>query len=170
METRVLELTPWCSPHKIIHWHDAVRLVYEKKVDVMAEYDEILASPSMQMFMPAVIRLRKTIGNYKRGVKFSRINLFTRDGFKCRYCAVGGGPSDFTFDHVVPRQHGGKTVWNNIVTACRDCNQKKKNRTPEQAGMPLIGGVLTPKTLPMTPLIVEQHKAHELWLPWINVG
>ena len=167
METRVLELTPWYSPHKIIHWHDAIRLIYEEKVDVVAEYEEIISSPSISMHMPAVIRLKKTIGNYKRGVKFSRDNLFTRDNYQCQYCGVRGSKGDLTFDHVLPRHQGGKTVWNNIVTACRPCNQKKKNRTPEEAGMKLLGSVYKPKALPMMPLIVDRQKAHELWVPWL---
>ncbi|MEM8921550.1 MAG: HNH endonuclease, partial [Pseudomonadota bacterium] len=63
---------------------------------------------------------------------FTRFNLFLRDGFKCVYC---GSPDDLTFDHVVPRSKGGRTSWDNIVTACSPCNLRKGGRMPSEAKM-----------------------------------
>ena len=60
-------------------------------------------------------------------------NVLRRDGFRCGYC---GGPAD-TRDHVIPRSRGGATSWTNLVAACADCNGRKRDRTPAQAGMPL---------------------------------
>ncbi len=71
-------------------------------------------------------------------VPLSRAMLFTRDRHICAYCGGQFGPSQLEIEHVTPRSLGGSTVWQNLVSACRACNQRKGNRTPEQAGMPLL--------------------------------
>lgn len=73
----------------------------------------------------------------KRKVIFSRRNLWKRDGYRCQYCGEKPHYDDLTIDHVVPRSKGGRTTFDNTVLACVDCNKKKDNRTPEQAGMRL---------------------------------
>ncbi|MFZ9098645.1 MAG: HNH endonuclease, partial [Burkholderiaceae bacterium] len=70
--------------------------------------------------------------------KFIRRNIFARDGSRCQYCGKRFPTSELSIDHVVPRSQGGKTTWTNVVTACRGCNHRKGNRTPEQARMPLL--------------------------------
>lgn len=79
-----------------------------------------------------------------RTVVFSRRNLWKRDGFRCQYCGRKPSPDEITIDHVVPRaiwvrQNHEKSVtsFENCVLACIECNKKKDNRTPEQAGMRL---------------------------------
>lgn len=64
--------------------------------------------------------------------------LFARDGYLCLYCGGSFPRRMLTRDHVVPTSRGGKDTWSNVVTACRDCNCRKNNRTPEEAGMPLL--------------------------------
>jgi 5-methylcytosine-specific restriction endonuclease McrA len=72
----------------------------------------------------------------RRRIGLSRRAVLRRDGDACQYCgAVTPRP---TVDHVVPRRLGGGGSWTNLVTACRDCNQRKGGHTPEQAGMPLL--------------------------------
>lgn len=90
----------------------------------------------------SLIRVPEVIINeYKhipqREVHFSRRNLWKRDGFRCQYCGVCPPSDEITVDHVVPKSRGGRTVFENTVLACIDCNKKKDNRTPEQAGMRL---------------------------------
>ena len=68
----------------------------------------------------------------ERPPAFTRFNLFLRDGFACQYCA---STDDLTFDHVIPRSRGGRTTWENIVTACAPCNLTKGGRTPREAHM-----------------------------------
>src|SRR6187551_923320 len=63
---------------------------------------------------------------------FTRFNVFLRDQFECQYC---GDPKDLTFDHVIPRSKGGRTTWENVVTACSPCNLNKGGRMPNQAKM-----------------------------------
>lgn len=163
MSAQTLLLTPWMMPHKVISWQDAVTMIYLDKVEVLEAYDEEIVSPSVAIKMPAVVRLKRTVGNIKRGVKFSRVNVFTRDGFRCQYCGDRKRMTELNYDHVVPRVQGGKTVWENIVTACYPCNDRKRNRTPEQAGMKLLKVPVKPRTLPMSPVVVDHRAIPALW-------
>jgi 5-methylcytosine-specific restriction endonuclease McrA len=153
MTAQTLLLTPWMMPHKIISWQTAIVMTFLGKVDVLEEYDEDIRSPSVAMKAPAVVRLRRPLGGMKRGVKFSRVNVFARDEFRCQYCGTKRPLGELNYDHVVPRVQGGKTVWENIVTSCYDCNARKRGRTPAEAGMKLLRAPAKPKTLPMTTVI-----------------
>src|ERR1700733_9138337 len=149
MIAETLLLTPWMMPHKVISWQTAVTMSFLGKVEVVAEYDEQIRSPTLAIRAPAVVRLKRPMGGMKRGVKFSRINVFTRDEFRCQYCGERKGPHELNYDHVVPRVQGGQTVWENIVTSCYDCNAMKRGRTPDQAGMKLLRRPVKPKWLPI---------------------
>lgn len=70
--------------------------------------------------------------------------LFRRDAYLCLYCGIRFTYSLLSRDHVTPFSRGGKDVWNNVVTACRRCNNAKASRTPEQAGMQLLAVPFTP--------------------------
>jgi len=167
MTAQTLLLTPWMIPHKIIPWQTAVTMTFLGKVDVLEEYDEDIRSPSLAIKAPAVVRLRRPLGGMKRGVKFSRINVFARDEFRCQYCGTKRPAHELNYDHVVPRVQGGKTVWENIVTSCYDCNSRKRGRTPEQAGMRLLRAPLKPKALPMTTVLPRHHgRIPEAWSPY----
>ena len=147
---RVLLLTPAYAPHRVISWERAVVMLWNDKVEVVEEYEEELRSPSRSIKMPAVVRLKKPFWGLKRAVKFSRHNVFTRDGFRCQYCGSPKRMGELNYDHVVPRHLGGRTVWENIVAACYPCNARKGNRTPEQAGMKLLTRPHRPKSLPLS--------------------
>ena len=68
----------------------------------------------------------------------SNASLFARDRMLCLYCGNAFTRAELTRDHVVPVSRGGRDTWMNVVTACWSCNVKKGNRTPQQAGMPLL--------------------------------
>lgn len=173
METmpQTLILNPWMAPHRVCNWQEAITLLVTDKIDVLEEYDVTVNSPSVTMNLPAVVRLRKSIAPFKKVVKFSRINVFTRDAFCCQYCGKRKSMHDLNYDHVVPRAQGGKTVWDNIVTACAGstgCNSRKGGHTPAQAGMRLLKQPYKPKTLPLTqPLIGLRHVPEE-WRPYLT--
>jgi 5-methylcytosine-specific restriction endonuclease McrA len=167
MTAQTLLLTPWMMPHKIISWQTAVTMSFLGKVDVLEEYEDEIRSPSIAIKAPAVVRLRRPIGGMKRGVKFSRINVFARDEFRCQYCGARRAVPELNYDHVVPRVQGGKTVWENIVTSCYDCNSQKRGRTPEQAGMKLLRAPVKPRTLPMTSVLPRHGgRIPEVWSPY----
>lgn len=163
MSARTLLLTPWMAPLKVISWQMAVRLQYQDKVNVLEVYEEEISSPSVTWHVPAVVQLKKPLDSMKRGVKFSRINVFTRDGFRCQYCGTRKGMRELNYDHVIPRIKGGPTVWTNIVTSCYPCNDRKAGRTPEQAGMKLFRKPVRPRTLPMSYLQLDRRSIPEVW-------
>jgi 5-methylcytosine-specific restriction endonuclease McrA len=169
MSKRTLILTPWYFPHKVVRWQTAVTMLYLDKVDVLVSYSEELRSPSTCIKTPAVLRLKKKVITIKRGVRFSRLNVYTRDNFTCMYCGDRLGCSELTFDHVLPRSRGGKTRWDNIVTACHDCNRRKGNRTPEQASMEPLRRPYRPQTLPMLPPRIDLATAPDEWRAFCQV-
>lgn len=169
MELRTLLLNSWSLPHAILNWRDAICLTYEKKVHVLEEYEETVSSPSVTYYVPAVLQLKRAVAPIKKGVKFSRINVFTRDRFVCQYCHKPFSMGELNYDHVIPRKLGGKTTWNNIVTSCFPCNEKKGGRTPEQAKMKLLRHPAKPHTLPLHAVFMEHGQVPEAWLPYLNL-
>ena len=117
-------LSLWC-------WQDVVKAVFLGRVDVIAEYDYSVRSPSFEMKLPSVIALREFV-KQDRPPAFTRFNVFLRDGFQCAYC---GSPHELTFDHVIPRSKGGRTSWTNIVAACSPRNLRKGGRLPKEANI-----------------------------------
>lgn len=122
-------------PLSLWGWQDALKAVFLERVNIVSEYDRVIRSPSVEMRLPSVISLKSYV-KPAQWPAFTRFNLFLRDRFQCQYC---GTDDDLTFDHVIPRAHGGKTTWENVTTACSSCNLTKGGRMPREAGMfPLI--------------------------------
>ena len=87
--------------------------------------------------LPSVIRLidYRRIPQQTRAL--SRKNILMRDKYTCQYCHKCPPAVDLTLDHVVPRSRHGESTWENLVACCHSCNNRKGNRTPEEAGMKL---------------------------------
>lgn len=163
-----LVLTPWFAPHSIAAWHESVTAVLTRKAAVLEEYDSEISSPSITLRTPAVIVLRKHLARTKSVVKFSRANVYARDGYRCGYCAAVFDPKDLTYDHVLPRSRGGRTDFLNIVTACKTCNGRKGNRTPEHVGMRLLVRPHKPTSMPLVGVFRIPREVPELWLPYLE--
>ena len=170
MEARTLLLTAWYFPLKVLRWEDAIKMKYEGTVDVVVEYADTVSSPSLTWFVPAVVRLKKKTAASKRAVKFSRINVYTRDGFMCQYCGKRFPIRALSYDHVVPRSAGGRTIWENIVTACRTCNALKDDKTCDEAGMFPLRAPRRPEVLPLTGPILDPEEVPEEWRPFLPVA
>jgi 5-methylcytosine-specific restriction endonuclease McrA len=99
--------------------------------------DALVGTVGGSVVAPQVIRVPEYDRVPNRGVTCSRTNIFKRDRYTCQYCGGQPGTEELTLDHVLPRSQGGAFSWENIVLACVDCNQRKANRTPAQAGMKL---------------------------------
>ena len=113
----------------------AMVLVFLQKAELVADRtDRFIRSARSQHPWPTVVRLRRYIRVPYRRVLLTRRNVLRRDSHRCQYC---GSPERLTLDHVQPRSRGGKDAWENLVAACTPCNNRKGNRTPEEAGMPL---------------------------------
>jgi 5-methylcytosine-specific restriction endonuclease McrA len=147
---RTLLLNSTYEPLKVISWQRAVTLMWLGKVEVVRSYEKDVRSVTFRVRMPAVVRLLRFVRRKQPQVSFSRRNLFARDNNSCQYCGVRRETGELTYDHVLPRSHGGKTDWTNIVTCCVECNRKKGGRTPEQANMRLTRVPKRPDRLPGT--------------------
>lgn len=167
---RTLLLNSWGLPHAILSWEDAICLVYQEKVVVMEEYDQTISSPTVTYYIPAVIQLKTAVPTMKKGVKFSPMNIHTRDGFRCQYCGERKLLKELNLDHVVPRKQGGKTCWENIVTSCIPCNSRKGCRTPEQAGMRLLRKPARPHSLPLHAVYVDSNRIPEIWTSYLDLA
>ena len=106
---------------------------------------DVIHTSSVEIPIPRVIVLRDYTGFINRQPKCNRKNLFLRDKGQCQYCGYKGAYEKFNIEHVIPSSMGGKLEWTNVALACVPCNQKKRNRTPEQAGMKLIRKPFKPR-------------------------
>jgi 5-methylcytosine-specific restriction endonuclease McrA len=164
-----LILTPWMALHQVRPWQKAISMEYTGEIYVLERYEEEAHSPSVSIRFPAVGQLVKQIARDKHDVKYSRSNLYARDHHTCQYCGVKFPEKQLTYDHVIPRVRGGKTVWENIVAACKPCNARKGARTPAQAGLRLLNKPIRPKSLPMRPaMIALPREVPEPWLPYLT--
>jgi 5-methylcytosine-specific restriction endonuclease McrA len=109
---------------------------------------EVVRTISFRIRIPRIILLLFFDRLPNKEVKFTRQNVFARDRSICQYCGRRFERPDLNIDHVVPRQHGGKTTWDNVVCSCVDCNRRKANRTPEEAGLRLIRRPKKPRWRP----------------------
>lgn len=178
-------------PHEVVGWQDAVTRMFNGKIEIVVQYDEILAvvgkralnaypdlkkalrqvvgtdTESITIKVPAVAVLRRQVGMTKSGVKFSKINVCARDNWTCQYCNEKLPMSKLNYDHVHPKSQGGKTVWENIVMACYDCNAKKDDKTPKEAGLTLLSVPRRPTVLPMTEPYIDVERAPVEWKPFV---
>ncbi len=121
-------------PLSLWSWQETVKAVFLDRVNVISEYDRTIRSPSWAMRLPSVISLKQYVP-MSRTPAFTRFNVFLRDRFSCQYCDVSLPTERLTFDHVVPRSRGGRTTWENVITACECCNLRKGNRLPREASV-----------------------------------
>lgn len=128
------------SPLSVIGWQDAIKGVYEETHRVIAEYDRVVRSPTIEMKLPSVLM----VANYvkPRGMNkpatFSRWALMLAYEFRCMLCGNQFRTTELTFEHIIPRSRGGGCDWGNIVPACGPCNNRKGNKTLKEAGMKLV--------------------------------
>jgi 5-methylcytosine-specific restriction endonuclease McrA len=123
-------------------------LIAKGKVQVLRHSERVIRSgEGLAIKVPAVMKLIKLIRTlYINRVPFSKKNVIVRDGFKCAYC--GSDRERLTIDHIIPKSKGGKTDFENCVSSCKPCNNKKGNKTPNEARMYL-------KVKPFQPTISE---------------
>ena len=143
----VLQLNASYEPLRIITAKKALTLI-TKGVALVEVPTSTMIYPGI--FLPSVIRLRTYRHVPIRMQVCSRKNIYIRDGHRCMYCGTRFGSESLTLDHVIPRSHGGRNEWSNLVAACNKCNHRKADRTPEEAGMflirrPLPANIHTPR-------------------------
>jgi 5-methylcytosine-specific restriction endonuclease McrA len=167
---RTLLLNKGYEPIEIIPWQDAITLWWVTKAEILSSYeDKVIRSCYLEMPTPAVLRL-KTSHRYRRDfVPFERHFVYARDQWTCQYCGNRFPEDDLSYDHVIPECRGGKTWWDNIATACSSCNSIKDDRTPEEAGMPLLRRPKKPSWLPgVLALLVHKGEVPPQWADWVD--
>ncbi|GAA2000228.1 HNH endonuclease [Brevibacterium samyangense] len=129
---KTLVLNAGYEPMSVVSFRRAVVLVLSGKATVLAaEDDALVRSANLAMEQPSVILLTRYVKPPRgRSVSLSRRGVLRRDRNRCAYC---GGHAT-TVDHVLPRSRGGINTWENLVACCRECNNRKSNRTPEEMG------------------------------------
>ena len=153
-------------PPSTIQWKEAITYIWLEKVHVLEWYDDwIVRSSSWETRVPAVVML-KDMYRRRRNPRFSKYNVHLRDMFVCQYCNSQFPQKELTLDHVQPISLGGKTSWNNIVSACNPCNSRKSNKTN-----------IRPKNEPYQPSyyeLVNKRKQlefnikHPSWRNWLS--
>ena len=134
--------------------------------DLAAEEDTIgLVDRAIRV--PRVILLQGYDRIPRRYVRFSRFNIYARDGNRCQYCGRQFPRAELNLDHVVPRSRGGTSVWENVVCSCHRCNRLKGGRTPAEAGMRLVR---QPRRPQWTPFMTETYslRRYKEWMPFLS--
>lgn len=169
--THALVLNASFEPLHIVTWQRALQLLFQGKVEVIEESDHEVRTVRLTIKVPAVLRLLTyvPIARKREIVRFSRINIFIRDQHTCQYCGDKFHRTHLTLDHVIPIVQGGKKNWENIVTACKPCNQKKGGRTPAQAGFQLIKKPKQPTWLPAANLHMGISRTPERWKLYLKI-
>ncbi|MGF1483755.1 MAG: HNH endonuclease [Opitutales bacterium] len=128
----------------------------EMSVENPPDEERCVHTVNMRLRIPSVLLLRYFDRVPTKEVKFNRYNVFERDGYRCQYCSKVFHPRDLNLDHVIPRVHGGRTSWENVVTSCIRCNTRKANRLPHQAGMHLLRKPARPKWRPFINSVLDE--------------
>lgn len=138
-----------------------------RELSAVASHPEMIHTPSFSLLVPQVIMLTRYARRPPQQVKFSRRNIYLRDGHTCQYCGEQPPRDELTIDHVIPRSRGGRTTWENVVLACVRCNTRKGNRLPEESGMRLRRPPLRP-LWPLLPQRGQVFRARSLWQKFVD--
>ena len=164
---QTLKLDSSYRPIQIIDAFDAFNMVWMGRANMVESYDDLkFRSTHDEWDIPCVIVIQRYVKTRKFSLVCNRKNVLWRDRFTCQYCGNIFPPDKLTMDHVTPRSRGGPKTWENIVTSCMKCNQKKGSRLPHEANM-------IPLALPKEPPThifhtVEKKNVHEKWLPYLK--
>jgi 5-methylcytosine-specific restriction endonuclease McrA len=158
----VLVLNQNYEPLNVCNVRRALILVIGGKAEVLEAGSHSLQSPSVSFNAPSVIRLVYLIRRPRPRVKLSRREIFIRDNYTCQYC--DRQMTDLTIDHVIPRSRGGMHVWDNVVSACRQCNHRKGGKSIAEARMALRKQPHEPR--PSTYYTIERRLDASLQSDW----
>lgn len=164
LNAKVLILNQSYEPISVCSAKKALMLLFLTKAEMVEQRtSQVIRTVRSNYPFPSVIRLCAYLRVPFRKIELSRKNIFRRDGMRCQYCGTQHPP--LTVDHVIPRSRGGHDTWENLTTACIRCNNRKGNRTPEEAEMKL----LVPPKKPHHVLFLKHHlgKVDDTWRPYL---
>jgi 5-methylcytosine-specific restriction endonuclease McrA len=137
---KVLLLNASYEPLSLVTAPKALTLVWRRVAEVLElDRGRFIHTTRFAFEIPSVIRLTHYIDIRSRQNRVTnRHRILARDHYRCQYCGKRGTAFDLTLDHILPKSRGGRIVAENLVTACQECNNRKGDRTPEEARMPLL--------------------------------
>ncbi len=133
----VLVINASYEPINICSARRAMTLVLKGTAMVQEVSAYVVRTSKITLPVPSVVRLQKYRRVPRQNRAVSRKGILFRDGYMCQYCRFKFAPARLTLDHVIPRSRAGGSTWDNLVAACVECNNRKGDRTPQEAGMPL---------------------------------
>lgn len=177
-------------PIHIVSWKRSISLLYQNLAHSLDEdllpydyktwmeytnqlgfddsYYTYIHSVSVTIAVPDILVLKKYDKLPRRDVKFTRENIIHRDKYKCAYCGKKLKQGQLTIDHITPKSKGGTNSWTNTISACKACNNKKGDRTPQQANMPLLFQPLEPRWTASLSTISGKPNIRPNWLKFLN--
>ncbi len=170
----ILLLNASYEPLGVITKRRALSLLIRDRVDGVTADVKPIRTMAETLSIPAVLRLRRYVNVPRRGTRWSRRGVMQRDNYTCIYCGIRAGVkrgkrllkgSDFTLDHILPQSRGGRNSWGNTACACPDCNGRKGDRTPHEAGMAMLW---EPK-IPRVDYLVASGKTPESWKFYLEI-
>lgn len=168
---KVLLLNLQNKPLNVCSWKRALVLIIKGKakyVSLLNELDDIIYIDNT--IIPKVIKLTYNVAVPMAELPFCRENIFIRDEFTCQYCGKVLARSELTLDHVYPKSRFGPDIWENIVACCKECNQKKADRTPKEAGMKLIKRPYRPKDYMQFEVQKYSNDDYKCWEKYFKTG
>lgn len=155
------------EPLTICNLRKAVVLIYLGKAEtVINDERKSLHSINKTYPWPSIIRISKFVKVPYKKVVLTRKNILRRDGFKCAYCGRSDLP--LTIDHIIPKARGGDDSWENLVSACTICNNKKGDRTPDEAKMKMLFQPFKPSHIVFIKNVVG--RLDERWKPYLYLS
>ena len=162
----VLVLNATYEPISIVPVRRAVVLLLKEKAELVEAAQAVLRAERLTMPKPLVIRLVYYVRiPYRVSLPVTRRTVLARDHHTCQYCGRPLPRKDLTVDHVLPRSRGGCTVWENVAAACKRCNGRKGNHTPEEAHMRLRAAPVRPRYVALA--MIESAHAQQAWDKYI---
>lgn len=163
MTGHVLVLNRDYSALSICSVQRAIVLVHLQKAELVeAHPGRFVRSTSVRHPWPSIVRLNLFVRVPYRQILLSRKNVLRRDQNRCQYC---GSRDRLTIDHVLPKSRGGRDTWENLVSACVPCNNRKGNRTPDEARMELLREPFRPSYVMFIRDFVGQ--LDDTWKPYL---
>ena len=165
MEMKALKLDSAYRPIEVIDAIEALVMCIIGKAMAVETYEKKISSPSVSFELPAVIVLKTVVKFKLTTIACNRSNIIWRDHNQCQYCANHFSDDKLTMDHMIPKSRGGKNTWENLVAACKKCNQRKGSRTIKESGM-------VPLRIPFKPKAnilrtIGKSQISELWKEYL---
>ncbi len=154
------------EPLNVCNLRRAMVMILGGRAEILENGRGMVHSVGRAWPIPSVIRLNYLIRRPLPRVRLCRKEVFRRDNYTCQYCGRNSGER-MTIDHVIPKSLGGRTVWENVVSACRTCNLKKGNKTLEEARMCLLRRPAKPVSVYYLGVLAHASRRYECWRKYL---